>query len=738
MSDKETYIRSLLKDGEELLLLTDTDLDRAGMFGLRWLAVTSERVMTFSDGPGTSTTDGEPEVEVALADVKGASVAHMVGHLALEAEIAGRRIELLRGSNSHAEKLARIASSLTVACKDSKQPEFDLTEEESLHCSECGRLLPERGSFCPACLKKRRLLARIWHYMKPYWGRAALMSLCAITTTVLALTSPYLLKILIDDVLLGDGGERLLLILVMVLVGTRFAGLMIRILGGRLLAWFNAGIIHDVRFDFYQAVQGLNLRRYDKTQTGALLSRLTHDTSMLSFLFRIVGNGVIPSLLQLAGICVVLFVINWQLALIVLIPAPAVVVLTRKFYRIVRRYYSRVGQRQARMTARANDSISGIRVVKAFTQEPSEILQFESQSEELRQASGLAGSMDATYFPIIEFVIALGSFLVWYFGGLRVIRDPDKMSYGDLMAYLSYLAMFFGPLRMFTRFGGFINRALAAAQRLFEITDADQEVYDAPDAKALKSVEGAILLDDVHFGYVKDKPVLKGVNADIRPGEMIGLVGKSGVGKTTITNLICRFYDVDEGKIALDGVDVRKIKLRDLRRHVGIVPQESFLFNATIADNIAYGKARATREEVISAAAAANAHEFIMRLPDGYDTRAGERGARLSGGERQRISIARAILRDPKILILDEATSSVDTETEEMIQCALANLVKNRTTFAIAHRLSTLKRADRLLVLEDGQVAEFGTHEELMKKKGTFYTLVQLQSRLSAIKVVDG
>jgi len=335
-------------------------------------------------------------------------------------------------------------------------------------------------------------------------------------------------------------------------------------------------------------------------------------------------------------------------------------------------------------------------------------------------------------------VIALGSFLVWYFGGLRVIRDPDKMSYGDLMAYLSYLAMFFGPLRMFTRFGGFINRALAAAQRLFEITDADQEVYDAPDAKALKSVEGAILLDDVHFGYVKDKPVLKGVNADIRPGEMIGLVGKSGVGKTTITNLICRFYDVDEGKIALDGVDVRKIKLRDLRRHVGIVPQESFLFNATIADNIAYGKARATREEVISAAAAANAHEFIMRLPDGYDTRAGERGARLSGGERQRISIARAILRDPKILILDEATSSVDTETEEMIQCALANLVKNRTTFAIAHRLSTLKRADRLLVLEDGQVAEFGTHEELMKKKGTFYTLVQLQSRLSAIKVVDG
>jgi ATP-binding cassette subfamily B protein len=312
------------------------------------------------------------------------------------------------------------------------------------------------------------------------------------------------------------------------------------------------------------------------------------------------------------------------------------------------------------------------------------------------------------------------------------------LSLGTLVAFISYLGMFYGPLQMLTGFANHMNRAFTAAQRLFEVTDADQEVYEADDAVAMPDPKGALKFENVHFGYLKDKPVLKGLDLDVAAGEMIGLVGRSGAGKTTLTNLICRFYDVDEGAICLDGVDLRNVRLRDVRRHIGIVPQESFLFDGSIADNIGYARPGASREDIIKAAIAANAHGFIMRQPDGYDTRCGERGGRLSGGEKQRIAIARAILHDPTILILDEATSSVDTQTEALIQEALTTLVKGRTTFAIAHRLSTLRNADRLLVIEDGKQAEVGTHDELLAKKGTYHKLVQMQSALSSIKAVDG
>jgi ATP-binding cassette subfamily B protein len=312
------------------------------------------------------------------------------------------------------------------------------------------------------------------------------------------------------------------------------------------------------------------------------------------------------------------------------------------------------------------------------------------------------------------------------------------ISLGSLMAFLAYIGMLYNPIQNVTRFSDYLNRALTAAQRLFEITDADHEIYDDPESAPLADIQGAFRFENVHFAYVKDRPVLKGVTLEVQPGEMIGLVGRSGVGKTTLINLICRFYDPEEGAVFLDGIDLRRVKLRHLRGRIGIVPQEPFLFNASIAENISYGNPHASRENVMRAAIAANAHGFILRMPDGYDTRVGERGARLSGGERQRIAIARAILHDPKILILDEATSSVDTETEELIQEALARLVKNRTTFAIAHRLSTLRNANRLVVLEEGKVAEMGTHEELLAKQGVYQRLVEMQSKLSSIQAVDG
>ena len=427
--------------------------------------------------------------------------------------------------------------------------------------------------------------------------------------------------------------------------------------------------MHDIRFELYQAIQALSLQRHDKTPTGALLSRLTNDTSMLNFVFvdvvRLPGAGR-PALL---GCCVMFFVLNWKLAVMMLVPTPIVVVLTLWFERRLRGLYHRLWQRRAKMSARATDTISGIRVVKAFSQEPKEIREFGGRSMDLRDATVHAESMWATAFPFLAFITTSGSFFAWYFGGLMVLGA--KLTVGDLIAFIGYLGMFYAPahdadaLRTGSTAASPPPSASSRSRtptRRFTTTRRPEPVTDP---------KGAITFKDVHFGYMKDRMVLKGMDLDVKPGEMIGLVGKSGAGKTTITNLICRFYDVDDGAILIDGTDVRKLKLKDLRRQIGMVLQESFLFNGTILDNIAYARPDATREDVIRAAIAANAHDFIMRMPDGYDTRVGERGAMLSGGEKQRIAIARAILHDPTVLILDEATSSVDTETEQLIQNAL-------------------------------------------------------------------
>ncbi|HID08221.1 MAG TPA: ABC transporter ATP-binding protein, partial [Armatimonadetes bacterium] len=370
------------------------------------------------------------------------------------------------------------------------------------------------------------------------------------------------------------------------------------------------------------------------------------------------------------GILAFLFTMNWRLTLLILLPAPVILISSAWFWRIIHPYFHRWWHRWSQFSARLNESLSGIKVVKAFAQEDREIAMFDKRNEELLYAGIEADRRWFVFYATLGFMTSLGVYIAWLGGGAQVISG--ELTLGTLMAFISYLWLFYGPLQWMSQVNTWMTRAFTGAERIFEVIDTPSEPYDAPDAIPMPRIEGRIEFKDVSFGYDPAKPVLKDINLVIEPGEMIGLVGRSGAGKSTLINLICRFYDVTHGCIEIDGVDIRKIKLSDLREQIGVVLQDPFLFDGTIAENIAYGKPDATFDEIVEAARIANAHEFIVALPDGYNTRVGERGSRLSGGERQRIAIARAILHNPRILILDEATSSVDTETEKKIQEAIA------------------------------------------------------------------
>ena len=606
-------------------------------------------------------------------------------------------------------------------------------------CESCGRLLPEKNGICPACLNKWATLGRIASYLKPYKGRAVVLALASIVATVAELIPPLVTKRIVDDVLILPEGTEVLLddrfgllgMLVLALVGIRLVTWGAEWAHGWTVTWLSARVTADIRSQLYRQLELLSLQFYDKRQVGAVMSRVTSDSNRLQqFLVDGLPYLVIEAMM-LVGILIALLMMSWSLAILVLIPVPLIMIWGYAFYRRMRKFFMRWMQSWSETMARVNEALTGIRVVKAFAQEKQEIGVFKKRNDKLTRV-GIATEVNrGIFYKTMTLFTASGVLIVWYYGGLEVI--DGELTLGTLMAFYSYMMLLYGPLEWFGMVNSWMTRAVAGAERIFEIIDTPTEAYQNPNAVPMPHIKGHIEFEDVTFGYDKSKPVLHEINLDVKPGEMIGLVGKSGVGKTTTVNLICHFYDVDRGNIEIDGVNVRDIRLEDLRSQIGIVLQEPFLFSGTIGENIGYGKPGATFEEIMQAAKAAYAHDFIVTKPDGYDTVIGERGESLSGGERQRVSIARAILHDPSILILDEATSSVDVQTEKRIQDAISRLVKGRTTFAIAHRLSTLHNADRLVVMDAGRIVEMGTHRELLEKQGAFYKLVQLQEEISQI-----
>ncbi|HWD41209.1 MAG TPA: ABC transporter ATP-binding protein, partial [Fimbriimonas sp.] len=643
---------SPLPDDDVLIRLL-ADFGHGGQFGKRTLEVSKTHLRIIEPAGAEST-------RVPIEAIRSARNEPLVGGGRLELTLkTGEILPVISYSLTHAAKFSEVARGIEQLAKG--EPLLINLKDEKLRCPKCNRLLPEKDGVCPACVNRGKTLLRILSYMKPYKGRAISLAVLSFATTLLNLIPPLLQGKLIDGVLKTHHDYPLLLTLMVGWLGVLAVNCVIQVINGRSIAFLAGNIAADLRSAVYRAIEFLQLTFFDKKQVGAIASRVTSDTDRVwGFLVEGVPYLLLNGL-TMVGITIWLFVINPLLAACILAPIPVVLGIGAFFWKPMSQMFHRVGQKWARFHTHLNESLSGIRVVKAFAKEDLEYGKFGDRNKELRDAGVQVDSRWYTIFGAMTFFTTLGKLIHWTVGGTMVYKGV--LTLGQFWSIQAFLELAYGPLQWFSAVNQWFSRAMAGGDRIFELMDMEAERYG--DAEKHHAIDGEVTFDNVRFGYDKSNPVLKGLNFTAKSGEMIGLVGKSGAGKSTTINLICRFYEPDAGVIKIDGVDYRDISLQDMRHQIGIVLQEPFLFNGTIAENIAYGKPGASFEEVVRASRAANAHNFILSKPDGYDTMVGERGSKLSGGERQRISIARAILHDPRILILDEATSSVDVETEK-------------------------------------------------------------------------
>ena len=721
--DLAARLAALLAKEESARFSIATDLADDLHFGERWLIATDRRILVWPAG-ANGNGHGNGKIEIPLKEVDEAEVQPVVGGGVLVVKKGKAIRPVVHYSNTLSHRFAEAARGITQLAK--KQPLALSDNLKHERCPKCGRLLPNPDERCPFCVNMLQALGRILLYLKPYTGYTVFTVLVAAVGTATQLIPPLITKTIIDKAIKFHD-LPLLYQMVFALLAVNIVHTLLVIYNGKQLAWLGGRVGTDIRAHVFSAVEKLGMQFFDRRAVGQVMARVMNDSSNLQN-FLIDGFPFLTqNALLMGGIVLILMHYSVVLTLVIMIPMPLMFLGQYLFWKYVRTLSHKAWNHFALLNNRLHESVSGVRVVKAFSQETRELDRFNRQNDKMFLSQFQVDKFWTVFHPGMQFLVTSGALLVWWFAGGWVAKD--QMTLGTLVAYNQYLWMFYGPLQWFSQVNNWMTRAFAGAERIFETIDTTPEAYEPETAKPMPVMKGAIEFRNVTFSYEKGRPALKDVSFKVRPGEMIGLVGKSGSGKSTLLSMLCRFYRPDEGEIRIDGVPIQDIRLEDLRKNIGLVLQDPFLFGSSIYDNVSYSDPDAGFAKVVESSRAANAHDFIMRKNDSYDTRVGERGSRLSGGERQRISIARAILHDPRILIFDEATSSVDTETEAKIQEALDRLVHARTTFVAAHRLSTLRAANRIFVMEEGKLAEQGTHEVLMRKNGIYARLVKAQEK---------
>ena len=766
---------------DKVIAAVALDLNDAGAFGESWLCFTKDYLYCLSanaeDFTRKKTRGGkasdDSDITSKFGNAKFASYAiNEIMDSYIDSFTSTNRLFLVMGpegaedtednkdkktvgvsfcTNSSKQKLFAFLELMNRTKNGSEIKEDDsIFEQFNISCPKCGRrYLKQTRKICMHCVDKHMLFTRLLKYFDKHVHRLIFVSATMLLSTGIALLSPIIHgRIFVDIVISGSSqdagmleflrGNILAFVLLIFLLN--ITNMTIGIFRARTVNRMSIAVTQRMKMDIFSAMQKLSLAYFNNNQTGRLMTRISSDPMVMRAFYTDVLPSLVINVLTFAGVTVAMLIMNWQLTLIVFIPMPIIILIFRFQLPKLLHMFSKRWRSSSSLNNILGDSLSNIRVVKAFAKEVEEGHRFRECSDKLYQSDLKVNMISLSIFPIVSLLMGVTGTVIWGFGGAMVMHtnqflaglpvpEPNTiMTFGTLLTFLNYIGMIFGPFQFFTTFTNQMTEISNSAQRMFEVLDTPRDIMDIENAVSLDNLRGDIEFDNVSFHYLANRPILRNMSFKIKQGDYIGLVGHTGAGKSTIANLITRMYDVVSGDIKIDGHNIKNIEIKTLRRNIAIVSQEIFIFRGTIAENIKYAKPDATPEELIAASKAANAHDFIVSLPEGYETLVGTGSRSMSGGEQQRISIARALLLDPKILILDEATAAMDTETERLIQEAINTLVKGRTTIVIAHRLSTLKECNYLFAIDDGKIAESGDHTELIRQKGIYYKLYKLQS----------